>query len=259
MIDYFLFFYAFAAILIVGIISWIISLFLEDVSIVDSAWPLMFLFGATVLALDVKEYSFRTQIILALVILWSLRLFVYLTWRNWGEPEDRRYRMIRERYSPNFAIKSLYIIFLFQSFLAWIILLPIWPAITIDAVPSFSDALAIVLWLSGFFFESVSDWQLSRFKSDPANKGKVMTCGLWHYTRHPNYFGECLIWWGFYLFAVSSGAWWSIPGPLLITWLLLKFSGVVMLEETIVERRPAYREYIANTNVFFPGRPKQEV
>lgn len=258
MIDYSIYFYALAAILVVSFITWIISLILKDVSIVDSAWPLMFLFGVVVIAMDANDYNLRTQIILAMVLLWSVRLFSHLTWRNWGEPEDRRYRVIRKKYAPNFAFKSLFIIFIFQSVLAWVILMPLWPAITNNVAFSFWDALAIALGLAGFFFESVADWQLSRFKSNPDNQGKVMSRGLWYYTRHPNYFGECLVWWGFYLFAVSSGAWWSIPGPLLITWLLLKFSGVVMLEETIVKRRPAYREYIANTNAFFPGPPKHE-
>jgi steroid 5-alpha reductase family enzyme len=105
--------------------------------------------------------------------------------------------------------------------------------------------------------ETVGDWQLARFKANPTNRGKVMNRGLWRYTRHPNYFGECLIWWGFFLFAVPAGAWWSILSPVLLTFLLLKFSGVTMLEETIVDRRPAYREYIVSTNAFIPGLPKK--
>ena len=118
--------------------------------------------------------------------------------------------------------------------------------------------IAISLWLIGMFFEVLGDWQLARFKANPANHGKVMDKGLWRYTRHPNYFGEALIWWSFYLFAVSSGAWWTFPAPLLMTWLLLKFSGVVMLEETITKRRPAYQQYIESTNAFIPGPSKQK-
>ena len=114
------------------------------------------------------------------------------------------------------------------------------------------------VWAVGMIFESVGDWQLSRFKADPANHGKVMDRGLWRYSRHPNYFGECLIWWGFFLFALSAGAWWAVAGPLLLTYLLLRFSGVTLLEETIVDRRPAYRAYIARTNAFIPGPPKQD-
>ena len=116
MIDYSIYFYAMSAILAVSFITWIVSLILEDVSIVDSAWPLMFLFGVVVLAFDVNDYNLRTQIILVMVLLWSVRLFLHLTWRNWGEPEDRRYRVIREKYAPNFAFKSLFIIFIFFRF-----------------------------------------------------------------------------------------------------------------------------------------------
>ena len=97
------------------------------------------------------------------------------------------------------------------------------------------------------------DWQLSRFKADPSNNGKVLDTGLWRYTRHPNYFGNACIWWAFWLFAVAAGAWWTIFAPLLMTFLLLRVSGVAMLERTISDRRPAYAEYIRSTNAFFPG------
>lgn len=248
--------YGLLATLSLGLFIWIGSIFLRDVSIVDSFWSLMILTSAMVFFVMGEEIDTRKSLILALVFLWAIRLCVHLTWRNWGEPEDRRYQVIRAKYEPYFAVKSLFIIFVFQAVLAWIIAMPLWPALTTMTSFGVWDALAITLWSIGMFFEAVSDWQLARFKSNPDNKGKVMDRGLWRYTRHPNYFGESLIWWGMYLFAVSVGAWWAILGPLLITWLLLKFSGVVMLEESIVERRPGYRDYIARTNAFFPGRPK---
>ena len=241
---------------VLAVLTWLLSLYLQDVSIVDSAWPLMFLAAATLFVVTAGNTDSRTFLVLTLVALWALRLFAHLTWRNWGEPEDRRYQAIREKYSPNFALKSLFIIFSFQAMLAWIIAMPLWPALTTQSAFSAWDIIGITLWSSGMFFEAIGDWQLARFKARPENHGKVMDRGLWRYTRHPNYFGECLIWWGFYAFAVGSGAWWTIVGPLLITWLLLKFSGVVMLETTIVERRPAYREYIARTNTFIPGPRK---
>lgn len=249
--------YGFLAMLVLAFLTWIVSVWRKDVSIVDSIWPLMFLASATVYASTTPEYSLRTQIILGLLLLWAVRLAAHLTWRNWGEPEDRRYQAIRAKYEPRFAVKSLGIIFVFQATLAWIIALPLWPALTIPTAISACDIAGFLLWITGMTFESVGDWQLARFKANPANKGKVMDRGLWRYTRHPNYFGECLIWWGFFLFALSSGAWWSILSPLLITWLLLKFSGVVMLEASIAERRPAYRDYIARTNAFVPGRPRK--
>ena len=194
-----------------------------------------------------------------MVALWALRLAIHLTWRNWGEPEDRRYQEIRKKYSPNFEFKSLFIIFVFQAVLAAIISVPIVSVFGIQSASAklgLVEYIAISVWLVGFIYESVADWQLAKFKSDNGNAKKVMDSGLWRNTRHPNYFGEFLIWWGFYLYAVSVAPWWIVLSPLLMSWLLLKFSGVVMLEETIVKRRPDYQAYIDKTNAFFPGRVK---
>lgn len=257
MIDFSLYIQAFVPVLMVALLTWLISLYRHDVSVIDSAWSLMFLAAGIFLVSEVKPDDVRSQLIIVLVVVWSMRLFIHLTVRNWGEPEDRRYVEIRERYSPNFALKSLFIIFIFQAILAWIILLPLVPALTQHTAFSVLDWLGVLLWVVGFLVEAVADWQLRQFKSNPHQAGQVMDQGLWHYSRHPNYFGECLIWWGFFCFAASVGAWITIIGPLLMTWLLLKFSGVVMLEATIVQRRPAYAEYIQKTPAFFPGFPKQ--
>ena len=137
--------------------------------------------------------------------------------------------------------------------------LPLLIALTNPQNFSLLDAIAIIFWLAGMGFESIADLQLYRFKSDANNKGKVLDSGLWRYSRHPNYFGEFCIWWGFYLFAVSSGGWWTILSPLMMTFLLLRFSGVALLEKDIHERRPAYRAYIARTNAFIPGKPREPV
>jgi len=112
------------------------------------------------------------------------------------------------------------------------------------------------VWAVGLVFEAGGDWQLARFKRDPANAGRVMDRGLWRYTRHPNYFGDFCVWWGFFLIALAGGAWWSVAGPLIMSFLLLRFSGVTLLEKDIGERRPAYAEYVRRTNAFFPGRPR---
>jgi steroid 5-alpha reductase family enzyme len=243
-------------ILVLAVLTWLLSLRLRDVSIVDSAWSLMFLGAAIAYLLNAGNIELRNTLILIMVSIWAIRLSAHLTWRNWGEPEDKRYQEIRKKYSPNFGIKSLFIIFLFQAALAWIITMPLYASLTLPGTSLSLDVVGVALWLAGLSFESVADWQLARFKANPDNQGKVMDKGLWRYSRHPNYFGECLIWWGFYLLAVSSGGWWTIVAPLLITWLLLKFSGVVMLEETIVNRRPAYADYIKRTNAFIPGPVK---
>jgi steroid 5-alpha reductase family enzyme len=237
-------------------LTWVVSVLKRDVSIVDGAWAFMLLATAAVYATGAEPYTGRTMLILTLVVLWALRLSGHIIHRNWGEPEDRRYQDIRLKYEPNFPFKSLGIIFWFQAGLAWIISMPLWPALSVPVDWEVFDVLAVSVWTVGMIFEGIADWQLSRFKADPENHGKVMDRGLWHYTRHPNYFGECLIWWGFYIFAVPTGAWWTLAGPLLLTYLLLKFSGVTLMEQTIVERRPAYREYIAHTNAFLPGPPK---
>ena len=238
-------------------LTWVVSAFKRDVSIIDGVWALMLLASATVYATGAKPYTERTTLILTLVALWAVRLSGHIIWRNWGEPEDRRYRDIREKYEPHFALKSLGIIFWFQAGLAWIISMPLWQALTVPVEVGAFDVLAVTTWTVGMTFESIADWQLAQFKANPDNQGKVMDRGLWRYTRHPNYFGECLIWWGFYLFAVQTGGWWTAAGPLLLNYLLLKFSGVPLVEHTIVERRPAYREYMARTNAFIPGPPKQ--
>jgi steroid 5-alpha reductase family enzyme len=238
-------------------LTWAISVLKRDVSIVDGVWALMLFAAAIVYATGAEPYTGRTTLILTLVALWALRLSGHIIHRNWGEPEDRRYQDIRREYEPNFALKSLGLVFWFQAVLAWIISMPLWPALTVPVAWGTFDVLAVTVWAVGMIFEGIGDRQLSRFKADPENRGKVMDRGLWRYTRHPNYFGECLIWWGFSLFALPAGAWWTVVGPLLLTYMLLKFSGVTLMEQTIVERRPAYQAYIARTNAFIPGPPKQ--
>jgi steroid 5-alpha reductase family enzyme len=250
-----------------ALLTWLLSLPLGNVAIVDSLWSVMFLLlGGTYAlrsgALDAP--GARTVLLLALLALWALRLSVYITWRNWGHGEDRRYQAIRARNQPHFALKSLYLVFLLQALLAWIVSLPLLGALGAPGVsPAVSaplgalDFAGAALWLLGFVFEAGGDWQLARFKAQPANKGQVLDRGFWRLTRHPNYFGEFCIWWAFYLLALSAGAWWSLPGPLLMSVLLLRVSGVTLLEQDIGERRPQYADYIRRTNAFFPGAPKR--
>lgn len=244
-------------ILTVAVVAWLFSMVKRDVSFVDSLWSLFFLIAAGVFAIAVQPLSARGLLVISLVTIWSLRLSIYITARNWGQVEDYRYQTIRANNEPGFAFKSLYIVFGLQGLLAWLIALPLLPAITSSAELQLLDAVAISLWLVGFVFEAGGDFQLSKFKRNPQNKGRVLDTGLWRYTRHPNYFGDFCVWWAYYLFAVSAGGWWSIASPLLMSLLLLKVSGVAMLEKTITERRPEYAEYIRRTNAFFPG-PKHD-
>ncbi len=243
--------------LAMGFVTWLYSLYHDDVSIVDSLWSLMFLAGAVSYSFSMANLSAANVLLLFLVTVWSLRLSVFLTLRNWGRPEDRRYRKIRQNNEPYFRYKSLYIVFGLQALLAWIISAPLLTALTTEFPINTLVVLATLLWTTGFLIESIADSQLYRFLANEENSGKVLNTGLWRYSRHPNYFGEFLIWWAFYLFAVASGAWWTIFSPLLMTLLLLKVSGVTLMEKDINERRAGYREYIASTNAFFPWKPKQ--
>jgi steroid 5-alpha reductase family enzyme len=236
--------------------GWLASVAKRDVGVVDSLWSLMFL-GLTLMYLYCAPLqAARARLVLVLVAIWALRLALYIAWRNFGKGEDRRYQEIRARNEPNFWLKSLYLVFGLQASLAWLISMPLLAVSAGTAPLGWIDAAALVLWSIGMLFEAGGDWQLSRFKADPNNRGKVMDRGLWRYTRHPNYFGDCCVWWGYYLFALAAGGWWSIAAPLVMTLLLLKVSGVALLEKDIGERRPDYAAYVRRTNTFLPGRPR---
>jgi steroid 5-alpha reductase family enzyme len=245
-----------AVLLALALLGWLASLALRNVNLVDSLWSLFFLAGTITYASLAPEPGPRTSLILALVALWSLRLAVHLAARNWGKPEDRRYRAIRANHSPGFAWKSLYLVFGLQAVLAWGISLPLAAAVFAPAPISALDYVGLGLMLAGLIIETASDRQLGRFKADPAHVGRVLDTGLWRYSRHPNYFGEACVWCGFGLIAVAAGAWWALVSPVLMTFLLLRVSGVALLERDIAERRPAYRDYIARTSAFVPWPPR---
>ena len=163
---------------------------------------------------------------------------------------------MRKARGKQFPLISLFTIFWFQAFLLWVISLPILGSIASQAPLGFFDILGMVVFLIGLTIESIADNQLALFRAVPANKGHVLDTGLWRYSRHPNYFGEAVLWWGLYLIAVSAAAYWAIVGPILITFLLLRFSGVPMLEEGLSASRPGYSEYIKRTSSFLPWPPK---
>ena len=252
------YFAALYAILAVAVVAWLVSVVKRNVSFVDSLWSLFFLVAAGVFAAAADDLTQRGLLVIVLVAIWALRLSIYITARNWGEAEDYRYQTIRSNNEPGFAFKSLYIVFGLQGLLAWLIALPLLPAITHGTDLGLLDAIAALLWTVGFVFEAGGDFQLAKFKRKSAGTDQVLDTGLWRFTRHPNYFGDFCVWWSFYLFAVSAGGWWSIASPLLMSILLLKVSGVAMLEKTIVERRPKYSDYIMRTNAFFPG-PRRDL
>jgi steroid 5-alpha reductase family enzyme len=249
---------ALAAIALLAAIGWGLSVAKRDAGIVDSLWSLFFLLGAVVYAARLDAIGPRAELLLAMIAIWALRLSGYITWRNRGEPEDRRYQAIRARNQPGFAWKSLYLVFGLQGLLAWVISAPLYAGIGSAGPLNAIDYAGAALWALGLAVEAVADGQLALFRSDPSTQGKVLDFGLWRYSRHPNYFGEALLWWGWFLVAVAAGGWWTVFAPLLMTFLLLKVSGVALLEKDIGERRPDYRAYVARTNAFIPGRPRKQ-
>lgn len=248
--------YALAPLLILGAMAWGYAASRHNVNIVDSLWSLFFLVASGVYIGVGGEWTPTSLGLLALVALWSLRLALHLSIRNLGKPEDRRYAAMRAG-NPRFNGQSLVTVFGLQAVLAWLISLPLAAALIEPALLHPLHLAGGALFLIGFSFEAVSDWQLARFKARPENRGELLDSGLWRYSRHPNYFGEAVIWWGFYLFALASGAAWTIVSPLLMTFLLLKVSGVSLLEKDIHERRPAYRRYKETTPAFFPWKPRR--
>ena len=247
-------------------LTWLASLVRHDVSLVDRVWGVFIAGAGMAYAVDLHALDARGAALLALAVAWALRLAVYVSWRNWGHGEDRRYREIRERNQPNFALKSLYLVFALQALLAWWVSAPLLAALAGSAASGGARPLGVLdvagfaLAAFGLIFETVADAQLARFKADPANRGRVMDRGAWRATRHPNYFGECCVWWGLWLMALGAGstsAAWSVISPALMTFLLLKVSGVGLLEKDIAERRPAYRDYIERTSAFVPWWPRR--
>ena len=235
---------------------WVLSVRMRDVSIVDPFWGPGFALIAGVCFFQQDVSSPRAYLVFALVSVWALRLGVHLLRRR-GHGEDFRYAAMRERQGPRFVYTSLFTVFGLQGVLLLAISLPLMAAITAPATALGPlDAVAAVVWLSGFLFEAIGDAQLEAFKRDPSNRGKVNDRGLWRYTRHPNYFGDALLWWGFGLFGVAVGAWPLLLAPAAMTFLLLRVSGVALLEKDIAERRPDYRNYIARTSAFIPWFPR---
>ncbi len=255
--------YGITALVILGYMAvlWIVSLILKNSSIVDIFWGAGFVLANWVyFALTPDGFAVRKWLIGILVTVWGLRLSLYILWRNWGEPEDFRYRKWRDEEGARWWWFSFFKVFLLQGVLMWIISVPLLAA-QISPTPAkltFLDLLAVPVWFIGFFFEAVGDWQMARFKANPANKGKVLNTGVWRYTRHPNYFGDAAQWWGYYLVAAAaSGGFWTILSPIIMTTLLLRVSGVALLERTLKETKPQYKEYVETTSAFVPWFPRQ--
>jgi len=253
-----IYFVGLAAALGLMTVLWLVSLALRNSSIVDIFWGAGFVvLGWLYFLLAPEGLPARKLLIGILVAIWGLRLSLYIFSRNRGKGEDFRYVAMRQAAGQRWWWQSYFQVFVLQGLLMWFISAPLLAA-QFGATPSltFLDGLGVIIWGVGFFFEAAGDWQLARFKADPANKGKVMNRGVWRYTRHPNYFGDAAQWWGFFLIALAAGGWMTILSPILMTLLLVRVSGKALLEKSM-EKRPGYREYIESTSGFIPWFPRK--
>lgn len=255
-----LFFQASSIILILVTLLWIWSVFIKNVSIVDIFWGLGFVVVNTFYVFMSGELNARKIVILTLVCIWGFRLAIYLAIRNIGKGEDFRYQEFRQNYGPKrYWWFSYFQTFLLQGILIMIISLPLLGINYNNSNGNLQilDYLGIIIWIIGFTFETVGDFQLSNFKRDSKNKGKILHTGLWKYTRHPNYFGDSAVWWAYGIFSIAAGSYWQAIGAVIMTLLILKISGVSLLEKTLKETKPQYKEYIQKTSSFIPWFPKK--
>lgn len=238
---------------------WLVSVWLKNASIVDPFWSVGFMMACVYYYIQADGYAPRQTIVLGLTLVWGLRLFGYLFWRNWGKGEDFRYQEFRRRYgAERYWWVSFFQVFLLQGVLAWLISAPLWGAqVNNTNGLNLFDYLGIGVWIVGFVFEAGGDWQLAQFKKKPDSKGKLLTTGLWRYTRHPNYFGDAAVWWGFGLLSIAGGSYLPVLGSILMTLLIIKVSGVAMLEKSLAKTKPGYEEYIRRTSAFIPWPPKK--
>ena len=267
-LDIQLMFEAIPLLFLIAVGAWLVSLVIEDTSIVDYFWSLMLLGSAATYAYQVgfeNSLSTANLVLLTMVTLWALRLSGFLVLRGRNRGEERRYKVMRKRLSPNFAVKSLFKIFLLRAFLIWMLSSLFAVALSSASTLSWNNwhTAGAALWMSGFLLQTLADLQLYRFNQLVVRKSETLTNGLWRYSRHPNYFGECCVWCGWVLFAVPAASAatlpWLLLAPMIMIALLIKLSGIRHMERGITERRPDYRQYMETTSAFIPWKPAQKV
>jgi len=254
-----IFLLAFAAIMSMMTVLWFISIVIKNVSIVDLFWGFGFVVAGAVYFLFTEGFEIRKILLMTMVTIWGLRLSIYLAWRNIGKGEDFRYQKFRKDFGKDrYWWYSFFSVFLLQGVLMWLISMPLLGA-QFNAGNNLGilDFLGVAIWIIGFVFEAGGDIQLARFKANPANKGKVLNTGFWHYTRHPNYFGDAAVWFGYGLICISAGSYWPVLGSVLMTALIIKVSGVALLEKTLKTSKPGYQEYVRKTSAFVPWFPRK--
>jgi steroid 5-alpha reductase family enzyme len=239
---------------------WLLSLELRDASIVDLFWGPAFVVAAGVYFATTDGWLPRRLLVVGLVTLWALRLAAHLAARNLGHGEDVRYRRWRDRHGRTWWWRSLLQVFLLQAGVAWVVSWPLLAAQSADGPGHWTrwDAAGTLLFAAGLTVETAADRQLRRFKARGDSRAQVLDSGLWRYSRHPNYFGEAVVWWGLFLIAAGvPGGWMTLASPLLMTWLLTSVSGVPLLEAGLAASRPGYADYVARTSAFVPWPPRR--
>ena len=237
-------------------VTWLASLRRRDASVADVLWGPAFAALAWLFVSQADPLTRRGAGVAVVVTVWGLRLGWHIAARSRGRPEDPRYAAMRRTHGGRFWWVSLFTVFWLQGLILWVVALPLYAAQHGTDRFSGLHALGLICMLVGFAFEAVGDWQLARFRADPDTRGRVLDRGLWRYTRHPNYFGDALFWWGVFLTAAAAGGWWTAVSPILMTMLLMRVSGVPLLERGLAETRPGYAEYVRRTSAFVPWRPR---
>lgn len=254
---------ALPVVLMIALANWLVSLYLDRVSTAKYSWSIMLAAATLIYAQTLGSNGPVEVALVIMVVVWALRLAVFLLVRDRNQPEDRRYRMMRKRYSPNFGFKSFYLIFMSQAVLAWL-LSSIFAIVLKTAADSqvqwgIYHYAGVALWTFGLCFEGLADRQLYAFNRQVIKQSHTLSTGLWRYSRHPNYFGECCVWWAWFIFAIPSGDAAVLLAPLLMTVMLARVTGINLIELDIVARRPDYASYQKSTSILIPMPPPEPV
>ena len=254
---------ALPAVLLIALANWLVSLYLDRVSTAKYSWSIMLAAATLAHAQSLGTNGPVEVALVIMVVVWAVRLAVFLLVRDRNQPEDRRYRMMRKRYSPNFGFKSFYLIFMSQAVLAWL-LSSIFAIVLKTAADSqvqwgIYHYAGVALWTFGLCFEGLADRQLYAFNRQVIKQSHTLSTGLWRYSRHPNYFGECCVWWAWFIFAIPSGDAAVLLAPLLMTVMLARVTGINLVQLDIVTRRPDYASYQKSTSILIPMPPPEPV
>ncbi len=250
---------AYGVLLAAMALLWVVSVWRRNASIVDIFWGTTFVIAGWWYFLRTADGDpGRKLLVVALVTVWGARLSIYLLWRNWGQPEDHRYQAFRRNYGPErYWWVSFFQVFVLQGTLSWLVGAPLLGAQYGGGPLGWLDAIGVGVWVVGFVFEAGADIQLARFRARRSSPDELLVSGFWRYTRHPNYFGDAACWWGFAILSIAAGGYVSALGAVLMTGLIIKISGVALLERSMGSQKPGYAEYARRTSAFLPWPPRR--